>query len=373
MFRPFIDFKPAQYVETKKDNYVSYYAKNPVTGRLERRRVRINHIHLKSERRKYGRLLACEINSRLYDGWNPFIDELAGRGCKTIAAALDEFLKEKGKILRPDSMRCYSSWSQIFREWCVAHAIADNFCFSFDKPFALRFMRDMEKNHCLSPKTFNNYLRFYSTLFIWMTKKGYASVNPFESIERKRVDTKIRTLIPPRDRKRILEYFTRKDMPEFVILMQLTYRLLIRPKESLMLRIRDIDFAGCFLDIPSSVAKNHNARVVAVPKDIMEYFRSLRRLDPDYFIFSLNYKPGPVMINTRVSGKTWAYMRDYLGLPKEYQFYSLKDTGITEMLEAGVPAKLVKELADHSSLEMTERYVHKSNAKKMLRYDILKF
>jgi site-specific recombinase XerD len=43
------------------------------------------------------------------------------------------------------------------------------------------------------------------------------------------------------------------------------------------------------------------------------------------------------------------------------------------MLEAGVPAKLVKELADHSSLEMTEKYTHKSNAKKILEYNTLKF
>lgn len=66
-------------------------------------------------------------------------------------------------------------------------------------------------------------------------------------------------------------------------------------------------------------------------------------------------------------------MREALGLPTTYQFYSLKDTGITEMLEAGVPAKLVKELADHSSLEMTEKYTHKSNAKKILEYNTLKF
>lgn len=373
MFHAFIDFKPAQYVETKKDNYVSYYAKNPVTDRLERRRIRVNHIHPKSERKKYGRLLACEINSRLYNGWNPFVDELAGRGCKTIGAALDEFLKEKGKTLRYDSMRCYRSWSDIFREWCVAQAIVDKFCFTFDKSFAVRFMRDMELHHCLAAKTYNNYLRFFSTLFIWMTKKGYASANPFETIERKRVDRKIRTIIPPKDRKRIRDYYINIGMPEFVVLMNLTYRLLIRPKEALMLRIRDIDFSGGFITIPASVAKNHHARVVAVPEDIMEYFFSIRHYDPEFFVFSSQYKPGKRMLNTRVTGADWRDMRERLGLPKEYQYYSLKDTGITEMLEAGVPPKLVKELADHSSLEMTERYMHKSNAKLILKYDMLKF
>ena len=65
-------------------------------------------------------------------------------------------------------------------------------------------------------------------------------------------------------------------------------------------------------------------------------------------------------------------MRRALSLRPEWQFYSLKDTGITEMLEAGVPPKLVKELADHSSLEMTEKYLHKSSAKKILEWDTIR-
>ncbi len=75
---------------------------------------------------------------------------------------------------------------------------------------------------------------------------------------------------------------------------------------------------------------------------------------------------------TRIA-ETWLKMQADLNLPKEYQFYSLKDTWITEMLESGVPAKYVKELADHHSLEITEKYVHKANAKKILEWNKLEF
>ena len=37
------------------------------------------------------------------------------------------------------------------------------------------------------------------------------------------------------------------------------------------------------------------------------------------------------------------------------------------MLEAGVPAKMVQELADHHSLEMTQKYVGKSRAEDIRR------
>ena len=94
-----------------------------------------------------------------------------------------------------------------------------------------------------------------------------------------------------------------------------------------------------------------------------------------WYIFSDEdtFKPGKVLLNSKRIGRIWGYIRDELKLPVAYQFYSLKDTGITEMLEAGVPAKFVKELADHHSLEMTERYTHKSEAKKILEWNKLEF
>ena len=107
----------------------------------------------------------------------------------------------------------------------------------------------------------------------------------------------------------------------------------------------------------------------------MVFFRELACYPPQFFVFAdrNTYKPGPRQMSpTRIAEK-WKEMRDELKLPGNYQFYSLKDSGITEMLESGVPSKLVKELADHSSLEMTEKYMHRSNAKRILQYDVLHF
>lgn len=372
MLRPLIDFKPAQLVETQRETYVSYYVRNPFTDCLERRRIRLNYIHSKTERRKYGRLLSLEINDKLYHGWNPFLEELQKKGVPTLEAAVGEFLRVKTKLLRPDSIRCYRSWCKIISEWIEAHGLSGKYCVQFDRAVAARFMRDMESRENVSAKTFNNYLIFYNTLFLWFVKKGYVPENPFEGIDRKRVEGKIRETVPPNDRKRILNYF-RETCPEYVYVMMLCFKYFIRPKEILMLRIADISFDEGLVTVPSSVAKNHKERTVALAADVLDYFNTLRDKDNRFYIFSEDYKPGKKLLTTRDTGRTWSQMRNALGLPKSYQFYSLKDTGITEMLEAGVPAKYVKELADHSSLEMTEKYVHKSNAKKILEYNNLKF
>ena len=373
MRHPFIDFKPAQLIETKRETYVAFYAKNPYTDQLERKRIRLNYIHSKTERRKYGQTLAMEINSKLYQGWNPFTDDPHAKKTVTLRVAVEEFMTEKKKTIRKDSLRCYTSQTKYLLEWAAMNSLDSKHCASFSKQAANRFMRDIEARSDVSAKTFNNYLCMYNTLFLWFVKKGYCAENPFSGIDRKKVDGKIRDIISPEDRRRIAAYFSDNNMFEYLIIMQLCYRLFIRPKEALMLTIGDIDLKEGLITIPPHVAKNHKERVVAVPKDIMDYFRSLAGMDKKMYVFSTNYKPGYVLKCTRDTGRTWAIMREKLKLPASCQFYSLKDTGITEMLEAGVPAKYVKELADHHSIEMTERYTHRSEAKKILEWNTLEF
>ena len=58
---------------------------------------------------------------------------------------------------------------------------------------------------------------------------------------------------------------------------------------------------------------------------------------------------------------TWIDMRDEMKLPKEYQLYSLRDSGINSMLEEGIPALDVMQAAGHSDLSMTTRYGNHKN------------
>lgn len=138
------------------------------------------------------------------------------------------------------------------------------------------------------------------------------------------------------------------------------------------MKIRHIDFVEKMLNIPAEVAKNHKPRTIAIPSEIMDYLNLISDRDPEEYIFSDGYLPGREPKTSRHTARTWAKMRKSLQLPPSYQFYSLKDTGITELLESGVPAKYVKELADHHSLAVTERYMHRTSAKIILSHNHLK-
>lgn len=366
-YKPFVDYVPAQ-VSDKQICRIYYYARNPDSGRLERVVVKCNRIKQKSLRLRYARTIADNINRRLREGWNPFVERKTRGNYTTMEELIDGFLKEKGREVRADTMRSYSSMANHFLEWCKCENIEKSYCCLFDEVHARRYMHSVETGG-VQNTTYNSYLRFQHTLMLWAMERGLTQYDAFERIKKKREERKHRETIPPALLKEIKEYLIQSGQKEFWVVCLLCYRMFIRPKEIMMLKVGMVNFREWLLEIPSDVAKNHNARTVAIPDKLKPFFASLATLPTSIYIFSDGYKPGRKLLSSRDVGNTWVKIRSALGFAKCYSFYSLKDTGITEMLERGVPAKLVKELADHHSLEMTERYTHKSNARAILSYD----
>jgi integrase len=53
-------------------------------------------------------------------------------------------------------------------------------------------------------------------------------------------------------------------------------------------------------------------------------------------------------------------VRDLLGLPKDFVIHSLRHTMLTRLGEAGVDAFTIMKIAGHSSITISQRYVHPS-------------
>lgn len=369
----FVDFRPAEIRDTKSGTIIVFYAKNPSTGRLERQRVKVNHVQEKRERMKYARLMVQQINQQLYEGWNPIVEKAGLTKIITVSDAV-RFYKKSYATIRPDSVRSYDSMIKAFTEFCTLYNMLTKPVYEFGRQAAQRYMLHIESRD-LSAKTYNNYLRFTGQLFNFCVDKGLAKENPFAAIKPKRVDEKKRTIIPPEVRSKIMDYLVREGMEGFRLICLLTYHCLIRPKELLQLKVSFVSMKNNLIIIPAEVAKNHCERQISMPMDIAVLMAGyIKSAASDQYLFSKGYQPGGVLLTTRDTGRTWQNLRKALGLPSCYQFYSLKDTGITEMLEAGVPAKMVQELADHHSLEMTQKYVVKSHAEDIRRRcDVIRF
>jgi integrase len=162
-------------------------------------------------------------------------------------------------------------------------------------------------------------------------------------------------------RTRIENYLRQNDHP-FLCVALLCYGCLIRPKEILQLRVKDICIGEQIVQISAKVSKSHKSRNVAVPDYLLAELKKLEleKVNQEFYAFSENFKPGKILKTTRDIGRYWQNLRKVLDIPKNVSFYSLKDSGITDLLDAGVAPKIVQQHAGHHSITMTEKYDHKN-------------
>lgn len=365
-----VPYVPAQVYITPSNSVVRYYVINPSTDNLHRKEIRLNRVKTKRLQKQWGLQIAQDINTKLASGWNPFYEQLGRLAHHTAEEAVASYLKYKERDLRPATMVSYVSLSKKLLEWWSKNKTS-KYISSFTTHDAQKILDDTYRGaKNITTRTYNNYLKFYRTMFVWFIERDYLKDNPFDYVKIKRVDAKKRITLPKNIRETIKDYLGNDP---YYYVCELVYRCFLRPKEISMLQIKHIDYENKLLEISAEVSKNHKARCVPIPDLVFEHLCKIKNHPADHFIFSKDCLPNNIRVTSSSFSKRWSKLRDELNLPTEYQLYSLKDTGITEMLEAGVPAKLVQELADHHSLEMTQKYVHKSNVKEILKYDVLEF
>lgn len=354
-------FTPAQLRKNSRW-YIEYYVINPITGKMARKCIKINSIKSKIERIRYAKNLINNINSKLYSGWNPFNDDHAPKAHIKIREAARIFLRSKKKESRPDSMRTYSSFIKTFNEWLIKTDKSEISCIQINKGVALEFLDYIYDVKDVSNNTFNNYLGFYSGLFNWLIEKQYININPFKGLKKKMKQEKKRIVIDQINRVRIKEYLEENDYPFFIASL-LVFHSLIRPKEITFLKPEHFNLEKQTIIIPAEAAKNKKMRISTIPDSLVGYLQKFRNngAAPDQYIFGYNYIPGKVRLDSRRFAKKWNKLRDKLSLPIEMKFYSLRDSGIIQMLNDGISPEEVMKQADHSSLEITTIYAKHAN------------
>ena len=354
-----LNFRPARLSEGK-DWRIVYYVENPATGELERQRLSVRKMNDVALRRKYAKKLVQELNAKLFSGWSPFgiVDKSENI---PFEEALTNFLERKQLELRNDSIRSYRSYCKYALEFAKKQQIDQLPADCWTNIVCSRFMDFVIKKK-VSARTHNNYLIFMNNFFSWLIEHGYARTNNFKEIRKMKMDQKNREPIPPLVRNKIMEHLKKKDY-NFLIVCQLVFHTLIRPKEVTMLRPKDFDLKNQIIRIQAKVSKNRKERIVTIPNSFMP---NLAQWDFNHAkledcIFGENFKPGITPVNGRRLAKKWDKLRTDLKLPAKYKLYSLRDSGIIQMLNDGISPEEVMKQADHSSLDITTIYVKHFN------------
>lgn len=371
---PLLQYIPPRLTEGK-EWYISYYAIYPATGKLRRLRIKLNRIKSIKQRRAVAKQLISDITKKQLAGWNPFIEAEAPKAFHKLFEVFDIFMRIHEKESEPHTVRTYKSFMKYLKDYLVRNNYSEQMYVSdFDLRLASDIMIGIKTDESLSARTYNNYLKFFKLLFNWMMQFNYVTVNPFGHIKRmpNRMLKKKRDEISKEQRNKLLRYLESKGNNNYLVMCLLCYYCFLRPKEILLLRVKDIDLTKQVVYISEAIAKNDNDSVRTIPDAMMQYIKKLN-LDypPDYYLFSslprFAFMPGKQRAEGRIIARYWSdFIRPAMKWPKEIQFYSLKDSGITDMLDSGVAPNFVQGQADHSSLTITSIYAKKRNARAQL-------
>ena len=339
---------------------IEYYALEG-NGNMRRMVIRMNAIRKRftrvSDFKAHCNMVVCQINAKLAGGWTPFGEQQNSRLYTPIEVVLDEYIKEKSSELRPDTMRSYRSFRNALKDWVAANC-PNAHVVLFNKVLAVRFMDYVNKEKGLSGRSYNNRLKQARSFFSWAVEKCYAKENPFATIRTKREETKKRILIPADTRARITDYFSEHN-PNYLVLCRLVFSALVRPKEVWRLKIADIHLDEGYIHVTEDESKTHYSRTAALTPQLVSGIRSMiQGAKPSMYLFGHGYKPNAKPIRYQNFREDWTKMRTALGLPDTMQLYSLRDTGINEMLKAGIDPLTVMQHADHHDLSMTTRYAN---------------
>ncbi len=356
-----VSYLPAILKNNKHGWQIEYHAMDPVDSKLKRHVTKLNKL-----RKRYSRLsdfrvhcydIINTINAKLAGGWTPFGENHNSRMLTPINMVVTDYLKEKEAELRPDTIRSYKSFCKGFLAWTDV-TVRNCQIGLFNKVLAVRFMDHCFHDRGLHGRSWNNQLKAARALFSWAIEKCYAKENPFASIRPKREDPKKRILVPSDYRSKIVTWCEEHN-PEFLIVCELIFTALIRPKELRMVRIEDVFLDQHYIYIKAEIAKTHYARCSSLSPELeFRISKMIEGASPGWYLIGDGYKPAARPIAAARFRKEWDALRKALDLPQEMQLYSLRDTGINEMLKSGIDPLTVMQHADHHDLSMTTRYAN---------------
>jgi integrase len=381
--------------DLNKEWYVGFRHTCPTTGVRKAFQIRsgINYIDTIREREREGLAVAKIISQILERGWNPHVEkyeEFISRCENKVEEislmpfndALDFVLESKKPNL---SHKSYLDIRGVknFAKSAAYKLSYNNMPIGQTKRQHIKLLLDQigkdrqefydqeyrlktaagKKVKCKkwSGNSYNKYRTFLQLLFNELVEFNALEYNPCDKISTKpEMETNLHRHATEKEKELIkATLFTQHR--NFYIFVVAEYLTGIRPNELFGLRVADIDwFNQCFDIRPvEGGSKTRKARRVPIPNAMLKYLDmlNLERANPDDYIFSKDFKPGPKRSKREAATRLWKeVVKDGLGL--NVSLYSFKGLGGEAKRRAGLSADVVSAQYGHSNMNMTMRYLH---------------
>ncbi|MBR1804176.1 MAG: tyrosine-type recombinase/integrase [Muribaculaceae bacterium] len=348
-------------LHTGKSWYVDFYATDPTSGEMRRKKYKLDGLKKISEKKRRAAEIIEAVTRQLRGGWNPWVNTQESRGFTLLSDVLSRYMEYIELKSRKKTKHSYQSRVNILNQYRSSCVLPIKYAYQFDGAFVNDYLDWLYLDRGVSERTRNNYRGWCYSFGEFLVSRKYIDSNPVDHIPALDEKKKHRKDLTPKMLKQMRAHLNREDK-HFLLACYMEYFTFIRPTELSYLKVGDISIKDKTIFVSEDFSKNKKSAKVALNDTLLKLMIELGVLSApsSYFLFGKHFKPSPDRCNADQYNRRWKKMREALGWGDEYQFYSLKDSGIRDLAnEQGVV--VARDQARHSDVSTTNRYIQENS------------
>ena len=319
----------------------------------QRKQVSLKVAHYRVARKKADELLR-EYEDGGYSPWEP-------RSKAPQEVALKEAVRKfivTRQNLSPQSIQKYESVLGQFLRWAPGNKTLNE----IDSDDIQHFINSGNRK----PVTKKSYSTTLSPFFNWCIEQEWKKINPVTGIRLPRVQQGLPKTVSKLEINKILETIDLYDnqarrfpvgstlwMKDAILLAAC---LGLRASELCQLRWEDIDTQNLTIRVggrPGFKTKNAQMRLLPLTVSVRAL---LENIAPhcEYITCSSSGKN----LSARYLSVRFKFFIRLAGLPESICLHCLRHTACTSLIEGGAPLEAVRKFMGHSSIRVTQRYIH---------------
>ena len=344
--------------------YVDFYAYDPATGTMRRKKFHLDNIEKIKDRRNRANELIESLTKLLREGWSPWIDADSNRAYTLLDDALEKYEAYVERMPKYKTRKAYTSRLNIFRKYNASRLLPIRYVYQFDTAFVSDFLDYIFLDRETNARTRNNYRQWCASLATFFIEKQYLTTNPVDKIKTIAETGKKRQPLTAQMLHE-LEQHLRESHPYFYLACMMEYYTFIRPEELTHVKLADINIKEQSVFISAEVSKNKHDGKVGLNAKIIMFMIDLGvfKYPNDYYLFGPKVsRPSATRSDSEMFRRKWnTLVRKGLKWADCYQFYSLKDSGLRDLANAeGIV--IARDQARHTDVATTNKYLQGRDA-----------
>lgn len=347
--------------------YVDFQAYDPSRGVMRRKKFQLDRYKTRKAKVAMGMELIAALVQKLKAGWNPWVNAGQTRQFTPWERVMERYrqyletAEAKGQ-LKAKTAYDYRSRLRSLEQYQEETGNVIGQVSQFSHSWAVDYLDYLIYDKDVSARTRNNHRTWLSALGAWLVERRFLTVNPIEDIRMLREEEKHRDPLSHRQLKQLKEYLGREN-PRFLLCCMMVYYANIRPEELRNIRLGDISIERQTVTVRAEISKNRKTQTVGLHDEVVRLMVSLgtfeRAASQDY-LFGDDLRPGRQQAYINRFRLEWKKVRQALHWDDRFQFYSLKDSGIRDGINA-MGLVTARDQARHSDVAVTNLYAKASH------------